>query len=93
MHLTVYYAISVDAKHPNGICHTCGSPLMQQKGAVNRAGCIVQLYCFNCDRVCADSPIIDDLQPFQGLLASAGVLMPGNLGGVPEPLRRILARE
>jgi hypothetical protein len=92
MHTTVLHPISSHPRHAFGVCSYCESLLSKRNGDVNGPHCLVELYCAECQTIHAETPDIDDLQKLAGLLATRKKLLPGNLGGISEPLRRILAR-
>lgn len=92
MHLTVYRAIAFGPQHALGACESCGVPVTERRGFVYSAHCMAQLYCAKCQQICAESPVIDDIRQVHKLLADRERLAPGNVGGQPETLRRLLAR-
>lgn len=92
MHTTVLNPIQFHAEHGLGTCRSCGAPLIKRNGDVNGAHCLFELYCTNCQIVCAETPNVDDLQCLPSLLAARGKLERGNVGGMPEFLKRVRLR-
>jgi hypothetical protein len=92
MHTTILHPIAFHTKHRFGICSSCESALTKRTGGVNGPHCLVELYCAKCQMVCAETPDVYDLQHLPTLLAARQKLARGNLGGLSEPLKRILAR-
>ena len=92
MHLMVCRAIAFDPENDLGVCVTCGTPLTERRGLANLADCIAQIYCPTCQKLCAESPVIDDIRQVPSLLAARGKLTVGNVGGLSAPLKRLLER-
>jgi hypothetical protein len=92
MHTTILYPIASHSEYRFGICSSCASPLTKRHGDVNGPHCLIELYCATCKTVCAETPDSGDLQHLPALLATRGKLIRGNVDGMPEPLKRILAR-
>ena len=92
MHTTVFREIVFDAVHSLGVCSSCGTPLTVRIGELYAAQCLHRLYCDVCRTGCAETPDDGDLPQLRFLLMRNKRLAVGNVGGLPEPLRRIMAR-
>jgi hypothetical protein len=93
MHTTVSKESVFDAVHPLGACSSCGTQLKVRTGEVYAAQGLHRLYCDTCKTACAETPDDSDLRELRSLLMRNKRLAVGNVGGLPDTLRRLMARE
>ena len=94
MHTTVLKRIAFHPVHHLGTCSDCGTPLRVRTGEVYAAQCLHQLYCDVCQTASAEkTPDEGDIPQLRSLLVRNKRLAVGNVGGIPDTLRRLKARE
>jgi hypothetical protein len=71
----------------------CRTPLRVRTGEVYAAQCLHLLCCDTCQTACAETPDDGDLPQLRSLLVRNKRLAVGNVGGLPDTLRRLKARE
>lgn len=91
MHTMVSKEIVLHPVHSLGGCSACGTPLTIRTGQAYASECLHLLYCDTCQTACAETPDYNDLAQIPVLLAAGQKLAVGNVSGLPETLRRLMA--